>query len=166
MLRQTLAFLLIAAFLLIPSSGGADENAQAWRKYFFDGKEFREGAALSGAQVMVREGCLPVMLAEKEAVREDRLPAGTGGLVLLCYIESAGGKLQSHSGYAPLAGAAIEITGNGRTMAIRSDREGYSVLALPPGEYEVQVRALVKRVKIEKGKTAFVAVRAGKRMVD
>jgi hypothetical protein len=165
MIKQAFASLFIAVLLLIPSSGEGN-NTHSWRKCFFDGKEFREGAALSGTSVYFRDGYLPIIRTGREALREYTLPAGTGGLVVFCYIESAGGKLQSHSGYAPLAGAAVEIRNGGRTMVVRSDMEGYSILALPAGECEVLVQGIIKNVRIEKGKTAFVLVRAGKRMVD
>lgn len=165
MIKHALAFLLIGAVMLRPSYGAGD-GMPSWQKCFFDGKEFREGTASSGASVYWREGYLPVIQTRDEALREDRLPPGTGGVVVLCYIQIAGGKLQSHGGYVPLVGAVIEISNGERMMAIRSDGEGYSVLALPAGEYEMRVQGFTRKVRVEKDKTTFLRVRAGKRMVD
>jgi hypothetical protein len=165
MIKQIPAFVLIVILLLSFFTGVA-ESRQAWRRFSFDGKEFREGADLSEASVYVREGYLPVMQMGNEAIPADPLPAGTGGLVVFCYKEVAGGKLQSHGGYAPLAGTSVDITKDGRTMAIRSDMNGYSILALPAGGYEVRVQGVMRRLRVEKGQTALVTIRAGKRMTD
>ena len=86
--------------------------------------------------------------------------------MIFCYRESAGGKLESQGGYAPLAGVAVEITTGGRTITIRSDMNGYSILALPAGGYEVRVQGVMRHVQVGKGRTALVTIRAGKRMAD
>ena len=165
MTRRVILLILIGIVVLQPLHGGAD-GMRSWQNYFFDGTAFHEGIAESGPSVYTKEGYLPLIKMQDEALREEKLPLGTGGLVVLCYVRSAGGKLQDHSGYAPLAGAVIEIRNGERIMAMRSNGDGYAVLALPAGKYDIQVHGLTKRALVEKGKTIFVPIRTGKRMVD
>jgi hypothetical protein len=165
MVKQTIALFLMAVILLRPSYGEGN-SMQSWKKYFFDGQAFREGTIFSGPSVYQREGYLPMIQTGKEALREDKLPPGTGGVVIFCYIQSAGGKLQNHGGYIPLAGAAVEIGNGTRMMVLRTDAEGYSVIALPAGKYELRLQGVGRKVRVETGKTTFVMVRTGKRMVD
>lgn len=165
MTRRELLFLLMGIVLLRPLDGGAD-GMRSWRNYFFDGAAFQEGLAEAGPSVYTQEGYLPLVKTKDEPLREDKLPVGTGGLVVVCYLQSAGGKLQSHNGYIPVAGAVIEIKSGARMMAMRSNGDGYAVLALPAGKYDIQVQGFTQRTRVEKGKTIFVAIRTGKRMVD
>ena len=165
MLKQELILFLMAVVVLPPACRAA-EFARSWQEYFFDGTEFHEGASSSGSSIYIKDGHLPVIKTENVAPREDRLEAGTGGLVILCYIQTAGGKLQNHAGYVPLAGAAIEIKSGGQTITTRSNGAGYSILALAEGKYDIQVRGLTRKALIAKGKAIFVTIRAGKRMAD
>jgi len=165
MVKQTAALFLMAVVLLRPSCGEGS-GMQSWKKYFFDGQEFREGALSSGLSVYQRDGFLPMIQTGNEAPREDKLPPGTGGAVVFCHIQSAGGKLQNHGGYIPLAGAAVEIRNGDRMMALRADANGYFVIALPAGEYELRLQGVRRKMRVETGKTTFVTVRTGKRMVD
>ena len=139
---------------------------RSWQNHVFDGAAFHEGIAESGPSIYTKEGYLPLIRMKDEALREERLPSETGGVVVLCYVQSAGGKLKNHSGYIPLAGAVIEIRNGGRIMAMRSNGAGYAVLALPAGKYDIQVQGFTQKALVEKGKTTFVAIRMGKRMVD
>ncbi len=166
MIKLARTFLLILAVPLASLSYGEGDGMRGWQKYHFDGKEFREGAASAGGTVFRRDGHLPVIQTGDEVPQEEKLPAGTGGVVGLCYIQTAGGKVQSHGGFVSLAGAAVEIRNGERKMAIRTDGGGYAVLALPAGEYELRVQGFSRKIRIEKGKTSFAAIRAGKRMVD
>ena len=86
--------------------------------------------------------------------------------MVFCHIQSAGGKMQNHGGYIPLAGAAVEIRNGDRMMALRADANGYFVIALPAGEYELRLQGVRRKMRVETGKTTFVTVRTGKRMVD
>lgn len=165
MVKQTAALFLMAVVLLRPSCGEGS-GMQSWKKYFFDGQEFREGALSSGLSVYQRDGYLPMIQTGNEAPREDKLPPGTGGAVVFCHIQSAGGKMQNHGGYIPLAGAAVEIRNGDRMMALRADANGYFVIALPAGEYELRLQGVRRKMRVETGKTTFVTVRTGKRMVD
>lgn len=164
-IKNGLAFLFFA-FVLINPGHGVGDITQPWEKYFFDGKEFREGLAPSGATVYKREGYLPAILTGNQTIPEDKFPPGIGGLVIFCYIQTAGGKLQNHSGYVPVTGIAIEIINERRTAILRSDGDGYAIIALPAGSYDVRVKGVTRTVRFEQGKTAFMAIRAGKRMVD
>jgi hypothetical protein len=67
---------------------------------------------------------------------------------------------------APMAGIAITVHTKSLTIAGRTDANGYLILALPPGSYEVQLIGSTKKVTVEVAKTALVAMRGGKRMVD
>jgi hypothetical protein len=51
-------------------------------------------------------------------------------------------------------------------MALRTDTEGYFVIALLAGEYELRLQGVRRKVRVETGKTTFVTVRTGRRMVD
>lgn len=165
MVKPVLALFLMAVVLLRPSYGEGN-SMQSWKKYFFDGQEFREGATSSRPSVYERDGYFPLIQTGNETLREDKLPPGTGGVVVFCYIQSAGGKLQDHGGYIPFVGAAVEIRNGDRIMALRTDAEGYFVIVLPAGEYELRLQGVRRKVRVETGKTAFVTVRTGKRMVD
>ncbi|HBG07626.1 MAG TPA: hypothetical protein DDY22_19230 [Geobacter sp.] len=137
--------------------------ASDWQSFGFDGNGFVKGAA--SAAIRVRDGYLPVP-ADALAPREDQLPEGTGAVALLCFQQRSGGKLKSQSAVAPMAGVAVTVTGNSLTLAARSDASGYLILALTPGSYDFRLFGLSKKVAVEHGKTALVAMRGGKRMVD
>jgi len=165
MTRRKILLILIGIVMVHPLYGGA-EGIRSWRNYFFDGAAFQEGMAESGPSVYTKEGYFPSVRMKEEPLREEKLPPGTGGLVVLGYIQSAGGKLQNQSGSIPLASAVIEIRNGGRTMALRSNGDGYALLALPAGKYDIQIQGFTQKALVEKGKTTFMAIRAGKRMVD
>lgn len=158
--------LLFSAMLFIFPAHSLAGGTLPWQAYYFDGQEFRAGVAALGPSVYSKEGYLPVLKATDAAGREDKLPAGTGGVVLFSYLQCAGGKLQSHAGYVPLPGTAIEIRSGKWLMTIRSDGDGYAVLALPSGQYDIRVRGFGGKVQVEKDKTVFLPLRAGKRMID
>jgi len=131
--------------------------------YLFDGSSFK---VLNGAgAILVKDGMLPAM-ADEGGVREDPLPKGSGAVVLYCYRQSSGGKLIRHSGAAAMPGIAVGVRGNGVNIVTRTNSGGYVVLALPEGSYEFKLFGFVKRVVVESGKTALLAMRGSKRMVD
>jgi hypothetical protein len=142
------------------------ENPTRWQAYSFNGKEFQEGSLPGRIFIAMRDGYLPVVAISGEALREELLPQGAGGLAMICYMQSSGGKLQRQAGFLPFSGAAVVIVGSGLTVDGQTDSAGYLVKALPPGEYEVRVSGFVRKVQIEKGKSSLIAVRIGKRMVD
>lgn len=165
MIKHIITFLLIAA-VSFSLSYGAKDSMKQWKQYIFDGKEFREDAAPQGQSIYQRDGLIPAIGKAHETIREDKLPPGTGALVVFCYIQRTGGKLQNQSGNIPFSGAAVEIRRGSQRMVVRSDGMGYAILALPADEYGIEVQGFTGKVLIEKGKTAFVPVRAGKAMVD
>ena len=162
--------LRICFFLLVCStlacSAFAEKAIPSWQQRYFDGTLFREGIGDGAPAINLRDGFLPDVTAAGGAVREERLPAGTGGIVIFCYLQRIGGKIQNSSGSLPLDGAAVELGRKGWRMAARTDSQGYLVLALPPGEYTVAVLGQQRKIRIVQGKSALLAVRAGKRMVD
>ena len=163
MLRRVATLLLM---LSITPFGFASMARAAGNSYYFTGKEFLEGLSPGAVSVNVQESYLPFVQAGGGNPKLAKLPEGTGGLALLCYVQSAGGKFKSGNGYLPISGAPVEIIGGGLKLAARADEHGYVVLALPPGQYEVRLPGFSRKVKLEKGKNALVAIRGGKRMVD
>ncbi len=137
--------------------------ASGWQTLGFDGNLFQKGAAAGAIQV--RDGYLPVP-ASAGAPREDQLPKGTGALAVLCFVQGAGGKLKPQPGVLPMAGVAVTLSGHALTVVGRTDADGYLILALPPGSYEARLLGFSKKLTVEMGKTALVAIRGGKRMGD
>lgn len=138
-------------------------TASGWQSFGFDGNGFQKGIA--GGAIQIRDGYLPVPAAAG-APREDQLPKGTGAIALFCYMQSAGGKLKPHASVIPMGGVAITLNGHSLTVAGRTDENGYLILALPAGSYDVRLYGFSKKVTVEIAKTALVAMRGGKRMVD
>jgi len=137
-----------------------------WRAFHFDGSGFSPGAAAGTATVLLRDGYLPFIQVNGESPREEHLPEGTGAIAGFCYMQAAGGKLQERSGHIPKAGLAVTLRGGTGQVAATTGATGFFVIALPPGEYEVQVAGVPRKVTVEKGKTSLIAIRGGKRMVD
>ena len=137
-----------------------------WRPFHFDGSGFRPGTAAGMATVLLRDGYLPFIQPNGENPREEQLPEGTGALAGFCYLQAAGGKLQERSGHIPMAGLAVTLRGGAGQVAATTGAGGFFVIALPPGEYEVQAAGFARKVTVEKGKTSLIAIRGGKRMVD
>ncbi|MBJ6723485.1 peptidase associated/transthyretin-like domain-containing protein [Geomesophilobacter sediminis] len=156
-----IAGLLTLALLLCTSALGAE--IAGFKAYFFDGQSFREGKGEGG--VLVKDYRLPVPVGEG-AVREDPLPANTGAVALLCYLQSGGGKLKRQPRVIPIAGVAVQLQGGSISLAARTDVAGYLILALPPGNYTIRLGSFEKAVVIERGKTTLASLRGGKRMVD
>jgi hypothetical protein len=163
MLRRVATLLFV---LSMTPFGFASMTQAAGNSYYFTGKEFLEGLSPGAVSVNVQDGYLPFVQAGEGIPRIAKLPEGTGGLALFCFVQSAGGKLKSGNGYLPISGAPVEIVGGGLKLAVRADENGYVVLALPPGQYEVRLPGFSRKVKLEKGRNALVAIRGGKRMVD
>jgi hypothetical protein len=156
--------LLFLLSILFSASGLACAGAASgWQSFGFDGSGFVKGSV--SAAIMVRDGYLPVPAGALPPV-EDKLPDRTGAVALLCFQQHAGGKLQSQVGFAPMAGVAVTLGGRSLTLAARTDASGYLILALPPGKYELRLFGFMKKVVVDSGKTALVAMRGGKRMVD
>lgn len=154
---------MLALLACLVCSGPVLAGTEGVSSFQFDGSTFREGRA-PGA-ILIKDGFLPLVAGEG-GLREDPLPSGTGAVVLLCYRQVSGGKLGSHAGYAPMPAVAVVVSSASLALAARADANGYLILALPAGSYQLSLFGISKRVTIEKGKSALVSIRGGKRMVD
>lgn len=158
--------LLMTAFLAV-FAVGCTAPAQGTGIFHFTGTDFKEGAGSDAASIAIRDGYLPAIRnGVPHAATKAELPAGHGGLALLCYVQTSGGKVGSKAGYLPLVEAPIEITGNGMQISARTNEAGYLFLSLPAGHYEVRFSAFKQNIRIDKGKNTLAALRGGKRMVD
>lgn len=155
--------LLFLFGVLLLASATAWAGAPGWTSFRFDGAAFSEGGG-KGA-ISVRDGYLPVVAADG-ILPEDPLPEGTGAVALLCYQQVSGGKLKRQAGYRALPGVALSVRGAAVTLGTRGDANGYAILALPAGSYQLKAFGFTKRVDVVQGKSALVAIRGGKRMVD
>lgn len=156
--------LAIIVALLIASVGIV--MAQPPTTFHFTGMEFKDGAGQGVASLVAPEGFLPSRGGEDTPAPAAKLPAGSGGLALLCYVQTSGGKAEGRPGYQPLAGVPIEIYGKNLKLMARTNDSGYLFLALPAGQYEIKFSAFSKKIRIDKGKNTLAALRGGKRMVD
>ncbi|QXE92516.1 hypothetical protein [Geomonas subterranea] len=162
-------FCLVALTLALTSltvHAFAKKPAELWALFHFDGSAFVAGkpAPLSPF-VAVREGFLPVVETKEERIREAKLPDGAGALVGVCYVQSYGGKLKPAGGYHPVPMLEVPILVGGKpAAAAQTDGDGYFVTELPAGSYQVGNQRV--EVKVENGKTSFIPLRVGKRMVD
>jgi hypothetical protein len=165
-MRKIVTCALAVMPLIICTDCALSGASDVWRNYTLGSDGLREVKEHSGTHLRVRDGYVPILSSGGALPAEAPLPAGMGALAGVCYVQSSGGKLRDASGYLPLAGAVVEVSGGTRKLAVRADREGYFLLSLPAGEYTVQVAGFSYRVTVEKGKTSLVALRGGKRMVD
>jgi hypothetical protein len=133
--------------------------------FHFTGTSFQEGAGSGAAPISVQDGFLPAT-ANKVPAKAVKLPSGSGGIALLCYVQKSGGKMGSKGGYDPIVGAPIEVNGEGMKFMARTDESGYLFLALPAGQYEIKFSPFAQKIRIDKGKNTLTAIRGGKRMVD
>jgi hypothetical protein len=144
----------------------ARRPAGQWAYFHFDGGQFVPGKPEAGTFVAVQDGVQPMVAARAEKLQAVPLPAGTGAVVGICYVQSSGGKLRTGAGFDAVPLIPVEISTGGRNFAtVETDNNGYFVAALPPGSYKVGARGAVE-VKVSKGSTTFVLLRVGKRMVD
>lgn len=155
--------LLLVGMLLTAAGVSCAGVTSAWQTVSYDGRAFVPASGSSGLKV--RDGYLP-LLSDGKVLREDQLAEGMGALALYCYQQQSGGKLRRQPGQAPLSGVAVAVAGGGQGFAARADANGYLLLALPVGEYDITVLGRTRKVQVENGKTALVAIRGGKRMVD
>ncbi|RII26623.1 MAG: hypothetical protein CXR31_09405 [Geobacter sp.] len=162
---KRMPLLLIILTMLVPCSWGEDGGSPVWRRFAFNGRDFQETSSPKKLSIHLKNGYLPDIVPAGKFPREDTLPEGTGGVAGICYIETVGGK-NKRGDYTPLSGAVIELSKGDWRMAARADAQGYFVLALPPGEYELKLFGFSGRFRVERGKNALVAVRGGKRAAE
>lgn len=163
------SLLLLALSVMLFSfdaSALARRPAGQWAYFHFEGGQFVPGKPEAGIFVAVQDGVQPIVTARAETLRGVSLPAGTGAVVGICYVQSSGGKLRAGSGFDAVPLIPVEISAGGKPVAmVETDSNGYFVAALPPGSYKIGPRGAVE-VKVTKGSTTFAPLRVGKRMVD
>ena len=163
-----LGLVLLSLGMALPGEGGMFRNlghsAHPWQ---FDGREFVPDAGPGGMVVLVRDGYLPVLSTGDESAPSSSLPEGRGAIAGICYIQTAGGKLATRSGALPEGDCRMEIMGASQaSWRVTADKHGFFTLALPAGTYEVHGAGSPITVTVTEGRTALVALRTGKRMVD
>lgn len=164
--RLLLAGLIMMA-LCLTASAAAKRQGTAWNYYYFDGNGFVAGQPAEGSVVAVREGSLPVVLAQPAKPEAVALPAGKGAVAGICYIQSSGGKLGGGQGYIPASGVSLKIfSGNQIAATVETDENGYFTAVLGAGDYRIGNPPLSIEVHITNGTTTLASLRSGKRMVD
>lgn len=167
MRKRALLAALIAILTAVPTTalpmGARPDDG---RTYYFDGSQFREEGTAGQPAIATRTGYYPKLLAAGASGTSIPLPAGTGALAGICYLQQSGGKLRNASGSIPLAGPPVTVRGAGIDRESRCDEQGFFSLALPPGRYEVRGGADARSVTVESDKTTLTTLRGGKRMVD
>ena len=138
-------------------------SAHSWH---FDGREFVPGARNGDMVILVRDGYLPVMRTESEAP-STALPNGAGAIAGVCYVQVTGGKLANRSETLQESGCRVKIiSASGEVRHATADQYGFFYLSLPAGIYEVHGAGSPINFTVSEGRTALVALRTGKRMVD
>jgi hypothetical protein len=155
--------LLLVGLLFCAAGLSCADVTSTWQSVRFD--ENGLVPTTGNGALLVRDGYLP-RLADSKVLREDQLGEGMGALAIYCYQPQSGGKLKAQPRQAPLSGAAVTVAGGTQRFAARVDAEGYLLLALPEGDYVIGISGITRNVRVESGKTASVALRSGKRMVD
>ncbi|WP_235840222.1 hypothetical protein [Citrifermentans pelophilum] len=144
----------------------ARRPAGQWAYFYFDGGQFVPGKPEAGTFVAVQDGVQPMVTARADKLQVVPLPAGTGAVVGICYVQSSGGKLRTGAGFDAVPLIPVEISAGGRTVVtVETDISGYFVAALPPGSYRLIAKHVVEFV-VESGRTKLLPLRVGKRMVD
>ena len=133
--------LVIGAAADLAAMGWFQREPDGWQRLVFDGREFRPVSVAGGMSVWVRNGFLPVKGSVGVADEGKRLPSGFGAVAGYCFVQETGGKLGGTESWLPLAGVAVRIVGEGLAREATADEDGFFVVVLPPGDYEVQARA-------------------------
>jgi hypothetical protein len=162
-----LAILAIAG-MCIAVSAATKRPGAAWNFYHFDGHGFVAGPSADGSPFLaVRDGAVPVVLSRMAKIEAVALPAETGALAGICYIQSSGGKLAGGHGNLPCPGMELTLSSGSTTLQhTKTDGSGYFVALLPGGVYRVSSGVFAAEATVENGTTTLVPLRTGKRMVD
>jgi len=160
--------LIISLFLGAAAVAASKRPSGVWNYYHFDGSSFVAGQATDGNHfVAVRDGVRPVVLTHPARIEAVGLPAGTGAVAGICYIQIAGGKLATGAGYLPAPSMRLPVSSGADVVTtVATDEQGYFIAVLHPGRYVVGEGPLAREVTIEEHQTSLVGVRVGKRMVD
>ena len=168
MKQKFLSFLILLSLpVALPCEGSMFKNfghsAHSWH---FDGREFVPGARNGDMVILVKDGYLPVVRTESETP-STALPDGAGAIAGICYVQVTGGKLAAPSETLPESGCRVKVTGaSGEVRHATADQYGFFSLSLPAGTYEVHGAGSPIKLTVSEGRTALVALRTGKRMVD
>ena len=159
---------LVVIALCATAMAAAQRPSDRWTLYRFDGHAFVPGTpADDGTFVALRDGMRPAVLSRSARPGEIPLPAGTGAVAGICYIQSSGGKLAPGPGYAPYPRALVQVSsGEMVVAAFRADEQGYFVALLPAGNYRITSGIATATITIATSSTFLIPLRAGKRMVD
>ncbi len=161
--------LLVCTAISTAAVAGTKRPVDVWNFYHFDGIGFKAGPSSDNKPfVAAREGVRPVvLLAETADIESIALPKGAGAISGICYIQSSGGKLGGGSGYVPCPRVPLLISSGGKQLVtVRTDENGYFVVVLAAGAYQVGNQPFTAEISVELGITTLVPLRAGKRMVD
>ena len=160
--------ILFTLGLTFSSEGGIFKNlGRSTHPWQFNGQEFVPGAGDGGMVILVRDGYLPVLRTGDESSPSTALPVGAGAIAGICYVQVAGGKLATRSGALPESGCPVEVSDPLRVVRhATADQHGFFSLSLPAGTYEVHGAGSSIKLTVTEGRTALVALRTGKRMVD
>jgi len=159
---------VVCLFLGVAAVAASKRRGDAWNYYHFDGSRFVAGHATNGSGfVAVRDGVQPVVLTHTTKIEAVDLPADTGAMAGICYIQTSGGKLTGGAGYVACPATRLSISsGKGVATTMQTDKQGYFIVLLPAGRYTVGEGPLAREVHVETHQTSLVALRMGKRMVD
>lgn len=161
--------LCLCSLLPVSVSAAGKRPVDIWTFYHFDGAAFVSGPAADGSPfIAVREKARPVILTTPSApIEQTLLPAESGVIAGICYLQSSGGKLGNGSGFKPYARVPLQISSGGKEfVSVQTDDQGYFVVVLPAGTYSVGSGPFAAEITVERGITTLVPLRAGKRMVD
>ncbi len=160
--------IVVCLFLCVAAVAASKRRGDAWNYYHFDGSRFVAGPATDGNSfVAVRDGVRPVVLTHTAKIEAVGLPADTGAMAGICYIQTSGGKLTGGAGYLVRPAIHLPISsGNSVVTTVQTDERGYFIALLPAGWYVVGDGPLAREVRVKTYQTSLVALRLGKRMVD
>jgi hypothetical protein len=161
--------LLVCGALPAAASAAGKRPVESWSYYHFDGSAFLAGPGVDGsAFIAVREKVRPVVLmTQTSQVEQAGLPDGSGVIAGICYLQSSGGKLGISNASRPCPRSSLLISSGGKQfVTVQTDDHGYFVVVLPAGTYTVGSGPFTSEIRVERGITTLVPLRAGKRMVD
>jgi hypothetical protein len=166
-----LLVILACTVMAVPAAAIGKRPSEAWSYYHFDGIGFTSGPSTDNSPfVAVRGRVRPVVLQAQTAnIAPTALPEGSGVVAGICYLKTAGGKLEGGAGadYAPYPHVPLLISSAGKAfVTVQTDDQGYFVVVLPAGKYSVGSEPYTAEIIVESGVTTLIPLQAGKRMVD
>ncbi len=161
---------LLIILLLISTSASAAGSLHSveWKFYHFNGKKIIHGRPEPGVDfIAIADGIRPAIARSEERLDPVPLPPDRGGVAGIAYIAVSGGKSGIQHEYLPAGRMKLNLASGNKIIAtLETGENGYFAADLPPGRYRIGISPFFSDVSIEKGVTAIVSIRAGKRMVD